>query len=253
MAGEQGDDSPTLSESEGIRYLHFGTEWIQGAMRIRKPAELVVAYTQQMMAWLLFTDDPKPEHKLAILGLGAGSLLRFCLKQTSSEVQTVEWNPSVISMCHAFFRLPRSSRSLIDQADAGVWVQDSEQHSLYRALMVDLYDAHAEGPVRDSLEFYQDCRAVLEDDGIMTVNLFGAHPSFKRNIDNIREAFNGKVLLLPEMDEGNQVVLAFKGSTLEMTAGELLNRAEQVQADYGLPATRWARELLSFRRQMQDQ
>ena len=47
MAGEQGDDSPTLSESEGIRYLHFGTEWIQGAMRIRKPAELVLAYTQQ--------------------------------------------------------------------------------------------------------------------------------------------------------------------------------------------------------------
>jgi hypothetical protein len=55
------------------------------------------------------------------------------------------------------------------------------------------------------------------------------------------------------MDEGNQVVLAFKGGTLEMTAGELLSRAEQVQADYGLPATRWARELLSFRRQMQDQ
>ncbi|MBY6345101.1 spermidine synthase [Providencia rettgeri] len=253
MAGEQGDDSPTLSESEGIRYLHFGTEWIQGAMRIRKPAELVLAYTQQMMAWLLFADDPKPEHKLAILGLGAGSLLRFCLKQTDSQVQTVEWNPSVIGMCHAFFRLPRSPRSLIDQADAGVWVQDSDQHGQYRALMVDLYDAHAEGPVRDSLEFYQDCRAILEDEGIMTVNLFGAHPSFKHNIDNIREAFNGKVLLLPEMDEGNQVVLAFKGSTLEMTAGELLNRAEQVQADYGLPATRWARELLSFRRQMQDQ
>lgn len=75
-------------------------------------------------------------------------------------------------------------------------------------------------------------------------------PSFKHNIDNIREAFNGKVLLLPEMDEGNQVVLAFKGSTLEMTAGELLKRAEDVQTEYGLPATRWARELLSFRRQI---
>ncbi len=27
----------TLSEQEGVRYLHFGTEWIQGAMRLRWP------------------------------------------------------------------------------------------------------------------------------------------------------------------------------------------------------------------------
>ena len=27
----------TLSEQDGVRYLHFGTEWVQGAMRIRKP------------------------------------------------------------------------------------------------------------------------------------------------------------------------------------------------------------------------
>jgi len=27
----------TLSEQNGVRFLHFGTEWIQGAMRIRKP------------------------------------------------------------------------------------------------------------------------------------------------------------------------------------------------------------------------
>ena len=27
----------TLSEFDGVRYLHFGTEWVQGAMRIRKP------------------------------------------------------------------------------------------------------------------------------------------------------------------------------------------------------------------------
>src|SRR5690606_5567843 len=94
-------------------------------------------------------------------------------------------------------------------------------------------------------EFYQNCRAVLDEEGIMTVNLFGAHPSFERNISHIRQAFEGKVLLLPEMDEGNQVVLAFKGDALEITAGALLERAMQVQADHQLPAQRWARELLS--------
>ena len=27
----------TLSEMDGVRFLHFGTEWVQGAMRLRKP------------------------------------------------------------------------------------------------------------------------------------------------------------------------------------------------------------------------
>src|SRR5690606_8381689 len=27
----------TLSEQFGVRYLHFGTEWVQGAMRVSKP------------------------------------------------------------------------------------------------------------------------------------------------------------------------------------------------------------------------
>lgn len=44
----------TFSESGGIRYLHFGTELIQGAMRIRDPNAIYLEYNQQMMAWLFF-------------------------------------------------------------------------------------------------------------------------------------------------------------------------------------------------------
>lgn len=240
-------DHPTLSESGGVRYLHFGTEWIQGAMRIRKPSELFLAYTQQMMAWLLFL-TPSKEDRLAILGLGAGSLLRYSLKHTPCQIDTVEWNPAVTSICQAYFRLPGNVRSHITHADAGLWVCDPQQRGQYLALMVDLYDGEAQGPVRDSLEFYQGCYRSLADQGIMTVNLFGSHHSFEHNIEHIRQAFKGRVLLLPEMDEGNQIVIAFKGSVLSLTTQELLDRAEHVQVKYeGLPAVRWARELLSQR------
>lgn len=44
----------TFSEMDGVRYLHFGTEWVQGAMRLRKPDAIELEYAQQMMAWLLF-------------------------------------------------------------------------------------------------------------------------------------------------------------------------------------------------------
>lgn len=238
------NDEPTLSELGGIRYLHFGTEWVQGAMRVGKPAQLVLAYTQQMMAWLLFL-EPSKSDAVGIMGLGAGSLLRYTLKYTPASVETAEWNPQVTAMCRAYFRLPDSPRSVIDHSDAAVWVGKRRNIGKYMALMVDLYDADAQGPVRDSLEFYQDCYKALADVGIMTVNLFGNHASFDPNLDNIRKAFKGRMLELPEIDAGNRVVLAFKGPVLDVSTMQLLQRADEVETTYGLPARRWAKALLA--------
>ncbi|MBP6018002.1 MAG: spermidine synthase [Burkholderiaceae bacterium] len=240
------NDEPTLSEFDGIRYLHFGTEWVQGAMRISKPSELVLAYTQQMMAWLLFL-QPGRSDTVGILGLGAGSLLRYTLKHTTASVETVEWNPQVTAICRAYFRLPTSKRSVIIHDDAEIWVQNPDSIDRYAALMVDLYDADAQGPVRDSVEFYQDCYRTLADVGVMVVNLFGNHDSFPHNLDNIRQAFSGRVLELPEIDAGNRVVLAFKGPLLKVSTAQFLARAEEVEAQFGLPGVRWARALLAQR------
>ncbi|MBO1113584.1 spermidine synthase [Bordetella petrii] len=235
-------DQPTLSEADGIRYLHFGTEWIQGAMRIKAPAELVLEYTAQMMAWLLFLDPPKDE-PIGLLGLGAGSLARFCLKHTRSPVAVVEWNPRVTAACQMFFRLPAVPRLSIDHDDAAAWVADPGHAGRCPVLMVDLYDATARGPVRDSEDFYRGCRRVLGEVGVLSVNLFGQHESFERNIENLRRAFDDRILLLPEIDAGNQIVLAFSGPPLAVTLAQLLARAEQVESRYGLPARRWARAL----------
>lgn len=235
-----------MSECDGIRYLHFGTEWIQGAMRISKPAELVLAYTQQMMAWLLFL-QPARTDTVGILGLGAGSLLRYTLKHTTANVETVEWNPQVTAICRAYFRLPVSKRSVIVHEDAGSWVHSPDATGRFCALMVDLYDASAQGPVRDSPEFYQGCYESLADTGVLVVNLFGNHDSFPRNLENIHGAFQGRLLELPEIDAGNRVVLAFKGPLLKVSTAQFLERAEHVETQCGLPAVRWARELLAQR------
>lgn len=238
-------DDVTLSESDGIRYLHFGTQWIQGAMRMARPHDLVLTYTQQMMAWLMFEQITK-EDEIAILGLGAGSLLRFCMKHTQNPIQTVEINPRVTAMCRAFFRLPENPRSSIEHEDAAVWVQKPEHIARYKVLMVDLYDAEAQGPVCSSLAFYSHCYQCLDEEGLMTVNLFGAHSSYDENLDHIAQAFNGNVLVLPEIDEGNVVVIAFKGDYLARTTTALLmQRAEEVQNEYKLPARRWAKAILA--------
>jgi spermidine synthase len=42
-----------ISEEAGVRYLHFGSSWIQGAMRIARPFALELDYTREMMVPLL--------------------------------------------------------------------------------------------------------------------------------------------------------------------------------------------------------
>lgn len=246
-AGPSEADEPTFSELDGIRYLHFGTPWVQGGMEIADPARLVFDYTQQMMSWLLFLDPPRSPLAIGTLGLGAGALARYCLRYTRSQVRVVEWNPRVTMACRACFKLPpEGPRFAIEHEDAGLWVERPENEGSCRVLMVDLYDAEARGPVRDSLSFYQSCRRVVGGDGeagMITVNLFGEHASFKRNFDRISEAFEGRVMVLPELDEGNRVVLAFTGPPLEVDSAAFAARADAVAGRYDLPAHAWARAL----------
>ena len=44
----------TLSEADGVRYLHLDTPWIQGGMRIKKPQVVEIDYVQRMLASLLW-------------------------------------------------------------------------------------------------------------------------------------------------------------------------------------------------------
>ena len=45
-----------FSEFDGIRFLHLGTEWVQGSMLVDAPFDIELEYVQRMMAGLLFMD-----------------------------------------------------------------------------------------------------------------------------------------------------------------------------------------------------
>jgi spermidine synthase len=230
----------TLSELDGVRYLHFGTEWVQGAMRIRKPDWPELEYAQQMMAWMLWNEAPR---RIAQLGLGTGALTKFCYKHfPEAQVTAVELNPSVIGICHSMFKLPGNDARLhVVEMDAMDYVTDPANHGTLDALQVDLYDATARGPVLDTAEFYQACAACLKDDGIMTVNLFGDHPSYAKNLKAMKFAFP-QVVSLPEVHDGNVVAIAFKTRrTIDVEA--LAGRAAQIAADTRLPAKSWLKGL----------
>src|SRR6476661_5467716 len=117
----------TLSEEDGVRFLHFGTEWVQGAMRLRKPDWIELEYAQQMMAWMLFISEPE---QIAQLGLGTGALTKFSYRQfPRANVTAVELNPSVIAICETMFKLPPPDERLqVLEMDAGAFVADRAWH-----------------------------------------------------------------------------------------------------------------------------
>ncbi|RJG05402.1 spermidine synthase [Noviherbaspirillum cavernae] len=230
----------TLSEQDGVRFLHFGNEWVQGAMRIRKPDWIELEYAQQMMAWMLFNDDPR---HVVQLGLGTGALTKFCYRQfPQTRVTTIELNPSVIAICRSMFKLPADDERLsVIEMDAMDFVTDAANHDTLDALQVDLYDATVKGPVLDTPEFYQACAACLTSVGIMTVNLFGDHPSYAKNLKAMRYAFP-EVICLPEVHEGNVAAVAFKTPpSLDFPA--LYETAAQITEATKLPAKSWVNGL----------
>lgn len=228
----------SLSEERGVRYLHFGSVWIQGAMRLRDPYHLELGYTRELFAGLLFHPDPR---QILLLGLGAASATKFAWKHCPKAVVTsVELNPAVISVARSQFELPAEGKRLRTVcADAGQFIAGSSARADY--LVVDLYDAAARGPVLSSPEFYANCRAALGDaeTGVMAVNLFGRHKSFEVNLRNIEKAFDGRLLVLPPSERGNVIAFGLAGAALEVKVSELRSLAARLKEGMGLEFPRW--------------
>jgi len=224
--------------------MHLGSIWIQGSMDLDEPNLLVHEYIQRMMAWLLFVDPTAVGQRQAMqLGLGAGSLTKFCAKVLRMKKTTaIELNAQVLHACRGWFKLPAdSARMQVILADAAQEIQQPSWWGTIDALQVDLYDDEAAAPVLDSAAFYADCRRLLTEEGCMTVNLFGRSSSFAKSVDKIAEAFGREAIwAFKATREGNTVVLAQRTPSRPKRA-VLVERAEMIQTRWGLPATKWLR------------
>jgi spermidine synthase len=234
----------TISEQDGVRYLHLDTPWVQGAMLLKQPRTLVLEYVQRMMAWMLWRDsDDLAQGDAVQLGLGAAAITRFTHQVLRMPTIAVELNPAVIAACRRWFRLPEDdARLTVRQADAAAWLRsDDAPRGQVSVLCVDLYDHDAAAPVLDDESFYADCRALLAPEGVMTVNLFGRQASFARSMARIAAAFGaGQLWHLRPPREGNTIAVATHTVAVP-DRHTLLARADNIESRYGLPARKWLR------------
>ena len=232
-----------FSDFGDVRYLHLGTEWVQGSMRLDKPFDIHLDYVQRMMAWLLFVEPDSVAKRHAMqFGLGAASLTKFCWRKLRMKTTAIELNPQVIAACRLWFKLPADDARLsVILGDAAEVAAHEHCRGRVDALQVDLYDQEAAAPVLDSRSFYADCRKLLTDDGCMTVNLFGRSSSYDESLRRIAAVFGEAcVWAFRPTREGNTIVLALRQPQVP-ERGELARRAETIETRWGLPARKWLR------------
>jgi spermidine synthase len=232
------------SEEAGVRFLHFGSEWVQGAMRIARPWSLELEYTREMMACLLLrgeTGEGDWPRRVLQVGLGAASLTKFWYRHFPATRQTiVEINEAVASLAYQSFKLPRDpDRIDIQIGDGVLWMRDTVTAASRRfdCIMVDGFDQHARFGALGTEAFYRDCRKQLSKRGVLVVNLFGRAHGYHAQISNLHAAFDGRVLALPALegaDGGNAIAFAVVGEPVNLDVHSLRADALRLTAATGL-------------------
>ncbi len=223
-----------ISETSGVRYLHFGSTWIQGAMRIARPWNLELEYTKEMMASLLLREDSHFPRKVLLIGLGAASLTKFLYRNYPlAKLTVVEIEPNVVAAARQYFKLPEDPLRLnIVIGDGAEYVLNSSR--TYDLILVDGFDADARAGALDTLPFYQAVRAHLNDNGIMSVNLLGRSKGFGASVERISKAFENRAIAFPSCDSGNTICFAASGNEINLSLDDLKDQALELKEKTGL-------------------
>lgn len=223
-----------LSESGGVRQLHFGSDWVQGAMRIARPWSLELEYTREMMAALLLRPDPRWPRRVLQIGLGAASLTKYLYRhRPRCSITVVEIDGAVLPVAYQSFRLPEDEKRIhVVLADGADFIQSGDKR--YDLILVDGFDARARSGPLETESFYQACQQRLTDQGLTVVNYLTRKRTWGTNLDRLHRAFDGRALCFPSCDSGNAVAFAATGDPVRETAEELKASAFALRKDTGL-------------------
>ncbi|HEY0341254.1 MAG TPA: fused MFS/spermidine synthase [Steroidobacteraceae bacterium] len=232
-------DKPFIIDSGLRRFLHFDLDAVQSAMHLDHPDRLSLAYTRKMMAFLLFNHAPM---RILLLGLGGGSLAKFCYRRLpGSAVTAVEVNPHVIAFREAF-RIPADDdRFRVIRGDGADYVAQLRRSK--DVILADACDRVGIAPQLDTLEFYEDVHRCLSPGGVFVTNVCGDTSSRAAHIAKIRAVFGDGFMSLQVRQHGNLILLAFKESRPPVDWEGLETTAKALKRTFGLDFPKYVRRI----------
>jgi spermidine synthase len=212
-------ESPFVRSEGGMKSLHFTIGETQSSMRVDRPDELLVDYTRTMMGFLLLHLRPR---SIAMIGLGGGSLAKFCHRYLpAARMTVVENNPGVIALRKEFDVPDDDDRLSVVEDDGAAFVRDA--CATFDVLLVDGFDHSGQPPQLCSQDFYDDCHRALAPGGVMAANLHIDHPEHDLFTARIARSFKGNAMQVLAVEKANCVV--FAGRRRPVTLDALRSRA----------------------------
>lgn len=227
---DEGYPRPFVIDDGQSRFLYFNVRLMQSEMSLKAPYDLAIRYTQKMMAFLLF--QPRPQ-RLVLIGLGGGSLVKFCHRRLpGTRLTAVELDPDVIAFRDAFLVPPDDERLQIVHGDGAEYIASADKG--IDVLLVDAFDKTGFAPSLANREFFDNAYAKLAGKGVLVINLAGEKESYEGLIGEAMHVFDDQVIVISVPDDGNHVLYAFKERWFEPRWRWLHNHAKELRARFGL-------------------
>jgi spermidine synthase len=223
-----------ISEEKGVRQLHFGSDWVQGAMRIARPYALELEYTREMMAPLLLNPDPNWPRSALFIGLGVGALPKFLHKyRPACKITVVEISHAVVAAAQMHFKLPPFTQHFQVEVKCGADFMANSTRE-FDLIMVDGFDGKAKVGPLNSTAFYLNCKARLNSQGYLVANLLSNQKDSAPSKQRLLDAFDGHAIALPPCTSGNVVALAHVGAGFQVTQADLQANCDALKDETGL-------------------
>lgn len=175
-------------------------------MHILRPDELALEYTRIMMGFLLHQPQPT---RIAMIGLGGGSLAKFCYRYLPDAIiEVAEINPHVLALRDTFAIPPDDHRFCVHLVDGAEFVKTT-LHT-FDVLLADGFDVGGLPQALCSQAYYDDCYRLLQPGGMLVANLHGPNTEVDAVLARIRFSFHGTILTVPDPEATNGIAFAVK-------------------------------------------
>jgi spermidine synthase len=234
---------PFMLDAAGTRHLYFDLRAVQSSMRLEAPDDLVTAYAQKMMAFLLFNRAPR---HILMIGLGGGSLAKFCHRHLRDTCLTVvEIDPDIIAL-RDWFHIPADDERLqVILGDGAEFVRRGDWTA--DILLIDAFDRGGVAPSLLAEDFYAQAFRCLEPHGVLVMNLAGERGRYPAHLNQLRGACPGPILLVPVEADGNVLIFAFVQPVPTWTSELVEATAKELELELALEFPRFLQRLRTGR------
>lgn len=183
-----------------FRWLTFDSDALQTVIHRKQPQKPVLKYLPVLC--MLARSSPGDTCLLGLGGAGAAHYLSSF--NPAYQLIAVEKSPEIIAIAQKYFMSSDIKNLQVIQQNATEFIQKNT--SLFKHLLIDLYDAHYFPAECNTDSFFLNCKRNLEKHGFLAVNLANPAEQFLL-LRRIAKHFKHTVTV-PVKGSANTVILA---------------------------------------------